>query len=546
MNREVQSLLKARNSAFRSGDKAQYSAARADLKRGIKAAKENYRRKIEDHLQQNNPRQVWQGLQHLTNYKSRPPVAVGGNAELAEELNRFFARFETTTPHPVTLPPPSTTLHTLTLQEHQVRCVLMAVNPNKAAGPDGVLGKVLKACADQLSGVFTKIFNISLTQASIPTCLQSATIVPVPKKPIVSNLNDCRPVALTSVVMKCFEKLIAENIKASLPHSFDPHQFAYRANRSTADAINTALYTTLSHLELPGTYVRMLFIDYSSAFNTIIPGTLVDKLLHLGFPLSTCTWILNFLTNRPQTVRIGSHSSSTITISTGSPQGCVLSPLLYSLYTYDCAPIHSSNTIIKFADDTTVVGLITGGDESKYREEVQSLSKWCSNNNLELNTKKTKEMVIDFRRKRNVLVPLQINGDEVERVSTFKFLGTTISKDLSWTDDTMAIVKKSQQRLRFLRLLRKTNLQGNLLVTFYRSAIESVLAYCLTVWYSGCSAANRKALQRIIKTAEKIIGCPLPSLEDIANSRCLHRACNIIKDNTHPGHELFSLLPSGR
>lgn len=91
--------------------------------------------------------------------------------------------------------------------------------------------------------------------------------------------------------------------------------------------------------------------------------------MHLGFSLSICTWILNFLTNRPQTVRIGCYSSSTIIVSTGSPQGCVLSPLLYSLYTYDCAPIHPSNTIIKFADDTTVVGLITGGDESKYREE---------------------------------------------------------------------------------------------------------------------------------------------------------------------------------
>lgn len=88
-----------------------------------------------------------------------------------------------------------------------MRRVLRAVNPHKAAGPDGVLGKVLKACADQLSGVLTRIFNTSLKQATVPPCLKTGTIVPVPKKASISSLNDYRPVALTSVVMKCFERL---------------------------------------------------------------------------------------------------------------------------------------------------------------------------------------------------------------------------------------------------------------------------------------------------------------------------------------------------
>ena len=105
----------------------------------------------------------------------------------------------------------------------------------------------------------------------------------------------------------------------------------------------------------------MLFIDYSSAFNTIIPDILVTKLSNLGLPTPTCSWIKDFLTNRPQTVKLGPHLSSTRTLSTGSPQGCVLSPLLYSLYTHDCSPAHPENNIVKFADDTTVVGLITGG-----------------------------------------------------------------------------------------------------------------------------------------------------------------------------------------
>ncbi|XP_059849380.1 uncharacterized protein LOC132407102 [Hypanus sabinus] len=91
----------------------------------------------------------------------------------------------------------------------------------------------------------------------------------------------------------------------------------------------------------------------------------------LGLNTSLCNWILDFLTGRPQSVRIGSSISNTITMSTGPPpQGCVLSPLLFTLLTHDCAATHSSNHIIRFADDTTVVGLISNNDESAYREEV--------------------------------------------------------------------------------------------------------------------------------------------------------------------------------
>ncbi len=144
----------------------------------------------------------------------------------------------------------------------------------------------------------------------------------------------------------------------------------------------------------------MLFVDYSSAFNAIIPDILITKLSHLGLPPSTCSWIKDFLTNRPQTVKLGPSLSTSSTLSTGSPQGCVLSPLLYSLYTHDCTPTYPGNIILKFADDTTVVGLISEGDETNYRNEVLELTAWCTLNNLELNITKTKELIIDFWRKK--------------------------------------------------------------------------------------------------------------------------------------------------
>jgi hypothetical protein len=117
----------------------------------------------------------------------------------------------------------------------------------------------------------------------------------------------------------------------------------------------------------------MLFIEYSSVFNTIIPSKLVTKLRTLGLNTSLCNWILDFLTGRPQVVRVGNIISTTLPLNTGAPQGCVLSPIFYSLFLHDCVATHNSNTIIKFADDTMVVGRITVDDESAYREEVSDL-----------------------------------------------------------------------------------------------------------------------------------------------------------------------------
>lgn len=183
-------------------------------------------------------------------------------------------------------------------------------------------------------------------------------------------LNDYRPVALTPIITKCFERLILFHIKAALPADLDQHQFAYRANRLTEDAVITALHTALSHLHKDNTYVRMLLVDFSSAFNTVIPQKPVRKLSNLGLDRSLCCCIMDFLSNRPQHVRMGNTTSSSFILNTSTPQGCVLSPPLYSLFTHDCSPIYNTNTIVKFADDTTVVGLITDNNKAAYREEV--------------------------------------------------------------------------------------------------------------------------------------------------------------------------------
>ncbi len=121
-------------------------------------------------------------------------------------------------------------------------------------------------------------------------------------------------------------------------------------------------------------------------------------------------------------------------------------------------------SIITFVDDTTVIGLITSGEETAYRREVAGLLAWCQDHNLSLNVDKTKKMIIDPRRRRKEQhIPLYIGETEVERVKTFKFLGSHIGEDLTWTQHNHQLLKKSQQRLHFLRRLRKFGMQIKIL-----------------------------------------------------------------------------------
>ncbi|KAK3528865.1 hypothetical protein QTP70_011742 [Hemibagrus guttatus] len=176
-----------------------------------------------------------------------------------------------------------------------------------------------------------------------------------------------------------------------------------------------ALHFILQHLDSPGSYARIMFVDFSSAFNTIVPALLRDKLFQLNVPDSMCSWITDFLTDRRQFVRLGTHVSDLQHISTGSPQGCVLSLLLFSLYTNGCTSGHQSLKLLKFAGDTTLIDLISDGDESAYR-------------------------------------------------------GTTM--ELKWEQNIRSLTKKAQQRMYFLLQLKKFLLPVKMLVNFYTASLN--------------------------------------------------------------------------
>ena len=167
--------------------------------------------------------------------------------------------------------------------------------------------------------------------------------------------------------------------------------------------------------------------------------------------------------------RVGKITSATLILTTGAPQGCVLSPHLYSLFTHDCTARHDSNTT-KFADDTTVVGLITDNNETAFREVVRDLTVW-KDNNLFLNMIKTTVMIVCCRRRTTEHAHHLINGAVVEQVESFKSLDLLITNKLTWSKHTKTVVKRAQQNLFPLRRLKIFVMRPQILKRFYSCTI---------------------------------------------------------------------------
>ncbi len=311
----------------------------------VRAAKLQYKERIVSHFQLNDSRRMCHGLRTICSFGNKSSAEVRADPLLADELNTFYGHFECnggSANQSISASGSSRQSsddHLITVSEDEVRRELKRVNVRKAAGPDGITGCVLRSCADQLAGLFTSIFNESLATSVVPTSFQKSVIIPVPKNNKPSCLNDYRPVAITPIVMKFCERLVKNHICASIPVTLDPLQFTYRPNRSTDDAISQVLHSSLTRIDSNNeNYVSLLFIDYSSAFNTIIPIKLAFKLTYLGLNSSLCDGFQDFLTSRPQVVKIGQFTSNSLTLNVGAPQGSVLSPLLYSFYTHTTAP----------------------------------------------------------------------------------------------------------------------------------------------------------------------------------------------------------------
>ena len=437
----------------------------------------------------------------------------------------------------------------ITISESEVYFILKSINTNKATGPDKLSGRIIKQCVTSLVPIIHTIFNNSIEQCVMPALWKIGEIVPVQKKPLPKVDNDLRPVTLTAILAKCFERALLPKITTHTQPVMDKMQFAYQANRSTDDAIITLIHEIAQHLDGDSTYARSLFLDYSSAFNTMQPHILISRLAEYNIPARLQLLVLDFLTNRQQYVRTECEISSSITINTGAPQGCVLSAFLFIVYTNALSLSSENCKIIKYADDTVVIGLISDNNEKEYKSTIDYVSHWCSDNFLDLNASKTKEIVFDMRKNKNSKEPVIINNTSVALIQSYKYLGVTIQENLKWNEHVEVQEKKANKRMYHVRRLKKQTIDSKIICLFYNSVVSSVLVYGLSGWFEACTEQQKKKVSKFQRQTCKItneeVHASVETPSNVYKQKCISLITKIVNDKDHYLHNLITVLPHG-
>ena len=155
-------------------------------------------------------------------------------------------------------------------------------------------------------------------------------------------------------------------------------------------------------------------------------------------------------------------------------------------------------------------------------------------------------MVIDFRKTKSTIDSVTINGNEIEQVKEYKYLGTILDSKLSWKENTDKIYKKGQQRLHLLWKLKHFNIDQTIMMLFYRTFIQSVITFNFISWYGNLSVQNKNKLSKIVNTASKIIGLPIESIGNYYEQQISKKTNKILSDSSHILFSQYSYLPSGR
>lgn len=558
ITKELKEILNKKKRIFFTGSALDKTEVNREVKRAIKMAKLEYKNKVEEKFTTGNLRSAWQGLKTMASVNTAVTtstrniqVECSNPSSLPDDLNVFYTRFESDNITQLeetrsSLKPGSSAL---TFRTEDVVRALRKTRERSSPGPDNISSRVLRHCAGQLGSVFRTLFQHSLDSHTVPQLWKQSTVIPIPKKTNPKTLNDLRPVALTSLVMKAMEKIIKQHIISVTDPLMDPLQFAFRTGRGVDDAKIFIMDTIHKHLELPDSSVRLLFADFSSAFNTLQPHILATKLSsHFHLDDQLILWTLDFLTNRTQKVRVNNSLSGLRSTSTGSPQGCVLSPLFFILYTDDCRSTQPNCHLVKYADDTVLLSLLSGPSQH-HGPVLQEFVEWCDSSNLELNVSKTKDMVVTFSSRQKELaaaVTTTIHGMPVEVVEEYKYLGTIFDNLLKFSANTENILKKCHQRLYLLRKLNSFGVSTPIMMTFYYAFLESIMTFSMSCWFHSLSLQNRNRLQHIAAVSSKVIGQPVRTLAQVYSQRALRQAAKIINDPSHILHSAFQWLPSGR
>ena len=397
----------------------------------------------------------------------------------------------------------------------EIKKIVMAGN-SKSCQLDPIPTTLLKDCIDCLLPTLTLIVNTSISENIMPTSLKAATVTPLLKKPTLdcNNMANYRPVSNLPYLSKLIEKVVVRQLDTHLTTNSQHqlHQSAYRKLHSTETALIKITDDLLCAMDSSQCSI-LIMLDQSAAFDTVDQKLLLERFEQwYGISGTALRWLQSYFLNRTQEVTIRRMSSSPRPLDTGFPQGSVLGPFSYPVYTsplFGIAHDHSVSMHM-YADDTQVYVSFKPGQcdvaEGNMTRCIYDLSAWMSRNHLKLNEAKTEYLLIgssNNRKKVPHLMDFQVGNEVVQASDSAKNIGAVLDSQLSLNAHVNSIVKTCYFHLHRISQIRPY-LTKDATVTLICSLVLSRLDYANSLLY-GLPDVLLRRLQVVQNNAARLV-----------------------------------------
>ena len=363
--------------------------------------------------------------------------------------------------------------------------ILLGLKVGKATGPDHIGNRILKNCAVSLANPLTDLYRECLDTATYPNCWKMSNIIPVHKKDNRQNINNYRPISLLCNTSKVFERLLYNSLYSYLINNklLTPLNSGFKKGDGT---INQLIYLTHNiYMGLEDRRdVKIIFLDYSRAFDKVWHRGLLAKLNHLGIDGKLLGLIESYLFNRRQMVVIEGVSSDLSNVNAGVPQGSILGPLLFLVYINDL-PVNIRSHINLFADDTIIWDVVKNPVTSieSLNNDLAKVLDWANKWHMTINASKTKVLTVSAKRTPIVYNKLILDNTVLTETFSHKHLGLILTSDMTWDEHVSSICKKAGVRVNILRKL-SFKLPRLALQQIYFAFIRPILEYASPVFGS--------------------------------------------------------------
>lgn len=564
ITKKFKHLVKQRQKAFSRGDKISFNRYRNQINRERKSLRETfYSSKVKD-LKESNPKAWWREVKRISGASaikqsdliSQMQIESFDNlspTEIANLINKSFLNAMSNYP-PLEAESSQPNLCTTPFQvsSQSTYNKLRDLNSGKSPGPDSIPNWLYKEYAELLVEPITNILNSSYQEQKLPQNWKRANVTPVPKEKIVRDVNKhLRPISLTPIISKIAEDFVVENFVApKILSIINPVQFGVIPGSSATLALIGMLHKWTEATDSTGAAVRVMLLDFRKAFDLIDHHLLVNKIRQLNMPLQMTNWVIDFLRNRLQRVKLAKNCfSNWEPVPAGVPQGTKLGPWLFILMLNDLLIPQFDNWI--YVDDTTVSEVIQNNNPSLIQSAASKVQAWSNANKFHLNVEKCKELIFQFKRTKDTFPPINLESGQVELVNHAKILGLTISDDFRWNEHVKTIIKKANKRIYFIVQMKRANISIAAIVRFYCTCIRPVLEYSCEVFHHSLPQYLSDNIERFQKRVLSIIlpGKSYPDRLELTNLTSLYdRRVNLSKKLfrnivNNPEHKLFNLLP---